>query len=706
MREFNMFNLNSYVGLPSWSPGVRLVSKILGLGNQCSAGDTHRAYRRRKRSIMMDHLNINKTPGSDEALKKIEQAYKCLVDHDLRTCYDKKRKEEQYRFELCCIGSFAFLAFFGLIAFLVCALHNFPYSLKMYDGYEVPMMTNEYGVEFYVRSSTDFNKGYPFGTRARADIENNIIKEYMSMVRYKCDSELIKRREQRRDFPTPHCDKLQSMESMLEQDKISEIDKEQKEEHVDDTQSNVEELEEICAGDPIQSHMTIAPSEAESSIDHNRKTEEATKTLNSVHDIQRDREELRKKLNAEMKKVLGLTARERNKAVRMLAHDEDLMVIFFTVEDEDRLDILDMFDDSLPLILKEKYKIITMFNFSSYVGLSRSYDVRLVSKLNTTTNYYYKTLGVESNCSVKEINIAYTKWSFVINRDKNKIPASDEAIKKLDQAFKCLVDHHDSRACYDKQEKKRIDMLALTCFLVYYFIPVIARLHIALYDADYSLELYIDYKMPMMPDKYRIEFCVRSSGAFDDRYPSGTCARADIEDNIIKEYVNKIYEIDKEYCNPTQCNMEEMKEKHVDDPIKGPTFAPVEEKTSYLLIVEESDVVSINEVSDGRNREVLRKKLHAEMKKVLGLTDRERDKAVHILAQAEDLMVIFFTDDDEDRVNWILDMFDDTPLTSYSDLIFLFKYCSKALYWSSRWDRSSLPGAWSLGKGPVVIKYA
>ncbi|GKC90626.1 hypothetical protein Tco_1151275, partial [Tanacetum coccineum] len=112
--------------------------------------------------------------------------------------------------------------------------------------------------------------------------------------------------------------------------------------------------------------------------------------------------------------------------------------------------------------------------------------------------------------------------------------------------------------------------------------PVIARLHIALYDADYSLELYIDYKMPTMPDKYGIEFCVRSPGAFDDRYPS-----------------DKISEIDKEYCNPTQCNMEEMKEKHVDDPIKGPTFAPVEEKTSYLLIVEESDVVSINEVSVG-----------------------------------------------------------------------------------------------------------
>nr|GFA39626.1 ARID DNA-binding domain-containing protein [Tanacetum cinerariifolium] len=69
---------------------------------------------------------------------------------------------------------------------------GFPYSLKMYHGYKVPMMTSEYGVEFYTRSATYFDMHYLFGTRARADIENNIIKEYMSMVRYECDSELIK----------------------------------------------------------------------------------------------------------------------------------------------------------------------------------------------------------------------------------------------------------------------------------------------------------------------------------------------------------------------------------------------------------------------------------------------------------------------------------------------------------------------------------
>nr|GFB14341.1 hypothetical protein [Tanacetum cinerariifolium] len=137
------------------------------LGNHCSARDIKHAYMT-KLSIM-DHLNINKTLGSDEAIKKIKQAYKCLADHDLRTCYDKKRKEENDHFDSCCMDISLYLAAFGLIA----AYYNFqgfPYSLKMYHGYKVPMMTSEYGVEFYIRSATYFDMLYLFGTRARLDI--------------------------------------------------------------------------------------------------------------------------------------------------------------------------------------------------------------------------------------------------------------------------------------------------------------------------------------------------------------------------------------------------------------------------------------------------------------------------------------------------------------------------------------------------------
>ncbi|GJR65470.1 hypothetical protein Tco_0011535 [Tanacetum coccineum] len=137
---------------------------------------------------------------------------------------------------------------------------GFPYSLKMCHGYEVLMMTNEYGIEFYGKSSSYFDWHYPFGTRARANIENKIIKEYKSMVRYECDYELIKRREQPRDFPTPRCDKLQSMESMLEQGSVPSFTR-TKSHEVPDLESKVKNaahrLENNC--DRMSDIMNIMP---------------------------------------------------------------------------------------------------------------------------------------------------------------------------------------------------------------------------------------------------------------------------------------------------------------------------------------------------------------------------------------------------------------------------------------------------------------
>lgn len=59
------------------------------------------------------------------------------------------------------------------------------------------------------------------------------------------------------------------------------------------------------------------------------KIDNATNIFNAVFGIERDREDLRKNLNAEMKKVVGLTVRDCNKAVRKLLKNDDLMVIFF-----------------------------------------------------------------------------------------------------------------------------------------------------------------------------------------------------------------------------------------------------------------------------------------------------------------------------------------------------------------------------------------
>ncbi|KAJ0526058.1 hypothetical protein HanHA300_Chr09g0318921 [Helianthus annuus] len=61
---------------------------------------------------------------------------------------------------------------------------------------------------------------------------------------------------------------------------------------------------------------------------------EATNTFNIVFGTESNREELRNNLFVEMNKVVGLTTRECDKAVRKLAQNEELMVIFFKVDEE------------------------------------------------------------------------------------------------------------------------------------------------------------------------------------------------------------------------------------------------------------------------------------------------------------------------------------------------------------------------------------
>ncbi|KAM0052937.1 hypothetical protein Hdeb2414_s0007g00254161 [Helianthus debilis subsp. tardiflorus] len=61
---------------------------------------------------------------------------------------------------------------------------------------------------------------------------------------------------------------------------------------------------------------------------------EATNTFNTVFETESNREELRNNLFAEMNKVVGLTTRECDMAVCKLAQNEELMVIFFKVDEE------------------------------------------------------------------------------------------------------------------------------------------------------------------------------------------------------------------------------------------------------------------------------------------------------------------------------------------------------------------------------------
>ncbi|MFS7920655.1 hypothetical protein Hanom_Chr03g00227381 [Helianthus anomalus] len=72
----------------------------------------------------------------------------------------------------------------------------------------------------------------------------------------------------------------------------------------------------------------------------------ASDTFNRIFGTESNREELRNNLFAEMNKVEGLTTRECNKAVCKLAQNEELMVIFFKVDEDRRLEwVQNMLED-------------------------------------------------------------------------------------------------------------------------------------------------------------------------------------------------------------------------------------------------------------------------------------------------------------------------------------------------------------------------
>lgn len=99
---------------------------------------------------------------------------------------------------------------FLLIIVLACLPFSEPeYSLQRNYTYQFSKTTNEYGVEFYVKSS-EFDQKYPVGTSARGNIEKSVIRDYKNTLWRYCNMEQ-QRRSWNRNLPTPHCDKLRSL---------------------------------------------------------------------------------------------------------------------------------------------------------------------------------------------------------------------------------------------------------------------------------------------------------------------------------------------------------------------------------------------------------------------------------------------------------------------------------------------------------------
>nr|KAJ0218979.1 hypothetical protein LSAT_V11C300104770 [Lactuca sativa] len=145
-------------------------------------------------------------------------------------------------------------------------------------------------------------------------------------------------------------DRANGRDAQTTADVISEINNEQQEPddyiptytHSKEDSSIQRKRKRRNSWDPLMNNLKDSTDIIGSKIDN------ATSTFNVVFGIERDREELRKKLNSEMKKVVGLTVRDCNKAVHMLSKNDELMVIFFTVEEEDKFEwVKDLLEDDV-----------------------------------------------------------------------------------------------------------------------------------------------------------------------------------------------------------------------------------------------------------------------------------------------------------------------------------------------------------------------
>ncbi|GFZ13992.1 DnaJ heat shock amino-terminal domain protein [Actinidia rufa] len=193
----------------------------------------------------------------------------------------------------------------------------------------------------------------------------------------------------------------------------------------------------------------------------------------------------------------------------------------------------------------------------------------------------------------------YTEEHEIVIPDKNKAPGSEEAFKKVSKAFKCLSSD-DSRRQYDqtglvdefeynqqsnvRRRRRRTgndffdddfdpdeifrsffgqtnmfrtshlhrtrgtanqqredfggtgpNLMVLLQILPFFIIFLLAYLPFS--EPDYSLQKNNSYQFPKTTEKHGVEFYVKSPD-FDQNFPLGSPARGNIEDSVIRDYIN------------------------------------------------------------------------------------------------------------------------------------------------------------------------
>lgn len=237
---------------------------VLGVEKTCSVEEIRKAY---KKLSLKVHPDKNKAPGSEEAFKKVCKAFKCLSEEESRRQYDQTGLVEEFEYNRQhnvrrrrrttndffsddfdpdeifrsffgqadmfrnaqvyrtrpmpnqqredVNGGFSIMVLIQLLPIMIIFLLAYlpfsepEFSLQKTNAYQFPKFTEKYGVEYYVKAS-DFDEKYPIGSPSRTNIEDQIVREYRSVIGRYCHVE-HQRRQWNRNYPTPHCDKLRSL---------------------------------------------------------------------------------------------------------------------------------------------------------------------------------------------------------------------------------------------------------------------------------------------------------------------------------------------------------------------------------------------------------------------------------------------------------------------------------------------------------------
>ncbi|KAJ0253894.1 Chaperone protein dnaJ 49 [Hirschfeldia incana] len=93
--------------------------------------------------------------------------------------------------------------------------------------------------------------------------------------------------------------------------------------------------------------------------------------------------------------------------------------------------------------------------------------------------------------------------------------------------------------------EEEVNFAGPTCVTMIQILPFLLLLLLAYLpfsEPDYSLHKSQSYQVPKTTENMEISFYVRSSPAFDEKYPLGSSARANLDASVIKEYRSFLFQ--------------------------------------------------------------------------------------------------------------------------------------------------------------------